>query len=102
MYDCGKTRTVRLGDKSNKYKKEDFVDTTIGWRPSLDTPSFVAEAEITSVKVMTLGEYFARNFEMRDEGEIERVILSLIYHKMMDDSDVITVIEFDADTEIKE
>jgi hypothetical protein len=91
-----KTATIRLGDKSSKYKKGMVVSVLVGTR--FGPREKVFEAVIDKVEVKTLAELSPREIE-HDNPEIRRPeemakFLSQLYNRDIDMNDQITVIHF--------
>jgi hypothetical protein len=91
-----KSATIRLGDKSGKYKKGMIVQVLCGNRYSPRERIF--DAVIDKVEVKTLGELSPREIE-HDNPEIRRTdemaqFLSQLYNRDIDADDVVTVIRF--------
>lgn len=91
-----KTATIRLGDKSHKYRKNDCVLVTIGYQYSPREKIF--EAVIDSVEVKRVRELSPRDVE-HDNPEARRVedlmgFLQQIYDRPVDLDDVVTVVRF--------
>ena len=91
-----KTATIRLGDKSGKYKKGMVVQVLVGTRFSPRDKVF--DAVIDKVEVKTLGELSPREIE-HDNPEIRRTdemaqFLSQLYNRDVGPDDVVTVIRF--------
>ena len=91
-----KTATIRLGDKSAKYKKGMIVQVLAGARFS--TREKVFEAVIDKVEVKTLGELSPREIE-HDNPEIRRpeemaTFLGQLYNREVSPEDTVTVIRF--------
>jgi hypothetical protein len=91
-----KSATIRLGDKSGKYKKGMIVQVLCGNRYSPRERIF--DAVIDKVEVKTLGELSPREIE-HDNPEIRRTdemaqFLSQLYNRDVDADDVVTVIRF--------
>jgi hypothetical protein len=91
-----KRATIRLGDKSAKYKKGMIVQVLAGSRFSPRDRIF--EAVIDKVEVKTLGELSPREIE-QDNPEIRRSeemanFLSQLYNREIDANDTVTVIRF--------
>src|SRR5213593_758920 len=91
-----KTATIRLGDKSGKYKKGMIVSVLAGSRYSPRQKIF--EAVIDKVEVKTLGELSPREIE-HDNPEIRRTedmatFLSQLYNREVTPDDTVTVIRF--------
>jgi hypothetical protein len=91
-----KTATIRLGDKSHKYRKNDCVLVTIGYQYSPREKIF--HAVIDSVEVKRMRELSPRDIE-HDNPEFRRVedlmsFLQQIYDRPVDLDDVVTVVRF--------
>jgi hypothetical protein len=91
-----KTATIRLGDKSHKYRKNDCVLVTIGYQYSPRERIF--QAVIDSVEVKRMRELSPRDIE-HDNPEFRRVeelmsFLQQIYDRPVDLDDVVTVVRF--------
>ena len=91
-----KSATIRLGDKSGKYKKGMIVQVLCGNRYSPRERIF--DAVIDKVEVKTLGELSPREIE-HDNPEIRRTdemaqFLSQLYNRDVNADDVVTVIRF--------
>ena len=91
-----KSATIRLGDKSGKYKKGMIVQVLCGNRYSPRERIF--DAVIDKVEVKTLGELSPREIE-HDNPEIRRndemaQFLSQLYNREVGFDDVVTVIRF--------
>jgi hypothetical protein len=91
-----KSATIRLGDKSGKYKKGMVVKVLCGNR--YGAREFVFDAVIDKVEVKTLGELSPREIE-HDNPEIRRTdematFLGQLYNREVEDGDVVTVIRF--------
>jgi hypothetical protein len=91
-----KSATIRLGDKSGKYKKGMIVQVLCGNRYSPRERIF--DAVIDKVEVKTLGELSPREIE-HDNPEIRRTdemaqFLSQLYNRDVSDDDLVTVIRF--------
>jgi hypothetical protein len=91
-----KSATIRLGDKSGKYKKGMVVKVLCGNR--YGAREFVFDAVIDKVEVKTLGELSPREIE-HDNPEIRRTdematFLGQLYNRDVEDGDVVTVIRF--------
>src|SRR5437773_1290418 len=91
-----KTATIRLGDKSGKYKKGMVVQVLVGNRYGPRERIF--DAVIDKVEVKTLGELSPREIE-HDNPEIRRVdemahFLSQLYNRDVGPDDLVTVIRF--------
>jgi hypothetical protein len=91
-----KSATIRLGDKSGKYKKGMIVTVLCGNRFSPRERIF--DAVIDKVEVKTLGELSPREIE-HDNPEIRRTdemanFLGQLYNRDVGPDDVVTVIRF--------
>jgi hypothetical protein len=91
-----KSATIRLGDKSGKYKKGMIVQVLCGNRYSPRERIF--DAVIDKVEVKTLGELSPREIE-HDNPEIRRTdemaqFLGQLYNREINVDDVVTVIRF--------
>ena len=91
-----KSATIRLGDKSSKYRKGMIVAVLAGARFSPRKKIF--DAVIDKVEVKTLGELSPNEIE-HDNPEIRRVEemaqwLGTLYNRDVSERDMITVIRF--------
>jgi hypothetical protein len=91
-----KTATIRLGDKSGKYKKGMVVQVLVGVRFGVREKIF--DAVIDKVEVKTLGELSPREIE-HDNPEIRRTeemasFLGALYNREVSEDDTVTVIRF--------
>ena len=91
-----KTATIRLGDKSVKYKKGMVVQILVGQRYGPREKIF--DAVIDKVEVKRLMELSPREIE-HDNPEIRRPeeitsFLGQLYNREVGDDDVVTVIRF--------
>jgi len=91
-----KTATIRLGDKSAKYRKNQAVLVTIGFQYSPRERIF--EAVIDNVEVMKLAELSPRdikhdNPEFRSQEELIK-FLEQIYDRPVSTEDTVTVVRF--------
>ena len=91
-----KSATIRLGDKSGKYKKGMVVKVLCGNRYS--AREYVFDAVIDKVEVKTLGELSPREIE-HDNPEIRRTdemgnFLGQLYNRDIGLDDLVTVIRF--------
>jgi len=91
-----KTATIRLGDKSRKYRKGMVVSVLVGARYSPRDRIF--DAVIDKVEVKTLAELSPREIE-HDNPEIRRAedmatFLGQLYNREVVPEDTITVIRF--------
>src|SRR6476660_10132197 len=93
-----KTATIRLGDKSGKYKKGMIVQVLAGARYSPREKVF--EAVIDKVDVKTLADLSPREIE-HDNPEIRRPeemahFLAQLYNRDVTEDDLVTVVRFSA------
>ena len=93
-----KTATIRLGDKSGKYRKGMVVQVLVGAR--FGPRERVFDAVIDKIEVKTLGELSPREIE-HDNPEIRHAdemahFLSQLYNREVTPSDTVTVIRFSA------
>jgi hypothetical protein len=91
-----KSATIRLGDKSSKYRKGMVVQVLCGVR--FGARERVFEAVIDKVEVKSLGELSPREIE-HDNPEIRRTdemarFLSQLYNREVSEEDEVTVIRF--------
>src|SRR6266511_3300709 len=91
-----KTATIRLGDKSRKYKKGMVVQVLVGARYGPRDKVF--DAVIDKVEVKTLGELSPRDIE-HDNPEIRRpeelaTFLGQLYNREVSSNETITLIRF--------
>jgi hypothetical protein len=91
-----KTATIRLGDKSMKYRRGQLVWVTVGFRH--ETREKVFTAVIDDVEVKRVSELSPRDVE-HDNPEFRRTeetvhFLEQIYGREIAPDDVVTVIRF--------
>ena len=91
-----KTATIRLGDKSKKYKKGMVVQVLVGARYGQREKVF--DAVIDKVEVKSIAELSPREIE-HDNPEIRRLDeftewLGRLYNRPVSDGDTVTVIRF--------
>jgi len=91
-----KTATIRLGDKSGKYKKGQVVQVLVGQR--FGPREKIFDAVIDKIEVKTLAELSPREIE-HDNPEIRRpedmaTFLSQLYNREVTEHDTVTVIRF--------
>jgi hypothetical protein len=91
-----KTATIRLGDKSKKYRKGEVVMITVGFQHSPRERIF--EAVIDSVNVKRVDELSRRDIE-HDNPEFRRLdemvhFLEQIYGRKVEMEDLVTVVRF--------
>jgi hypothetical protein len=93
-----KTATIRLGDKSTKYRKGEVVLVTVGFQHSPRERIF--EAVIDSVEVKPVRELSPRDIE-HDNPEFRRLdetvhFLEQIYGREIGHDDTVTIVRFSA------
>ena len=93
-----KSATIRLGDKSSKYKKGMVVKVLCGNR--FGARELVFDAVIDKVEVKRLGDLSPREIE-HDNPEVRRTdemahFLSQLYNREVSEEDTVTVIRFSA------
>ena len=91
-----KTATIRLGDKSHKYRKNQLVLVTVGYQHSPRERIF--EAVIDQVEVKRVKDLSPRDIE-HDNPEFRRIeettnFLEQIYGRPVSEEDIVTVIRF--------
>ena len=91
-----KSATIRLGDKSGKYRKGMIVAVLAGAR--FGPRKKIFDAVIDKVEVKTLGELSPNEIE-HDNPEIRRVedlaqFLGTLYNREVTESDLVTLIRF--------
>jgi hypothetical protein len=91
-----KTATIRLGDKSSKYRKNQLVLVTIGYQYSPREKIF--EAVIDQVEVMRVSDLSPRDIK-HDNPEFRRHeelihFLEQIYGRTVSMQDIVTVVRF--------
>ena len=91
-----KSATIRLGDKSRKYKRGQVVWITVGYRHSPREKIF--SAVIDDVEVKRVADLSPRDIE-HDNPEFRRreetvAFLEKIYTRSISDDDAVTVIRF--------
>ena len=91
-----KTATIRLGDKSHKYRKNQVVLVTVGYQHSPREKIF--QAVIDQVEVKRVRDLSPRDIE-HDNPEFRRTeemvhFLEQIYGKSVDVDDTVTVVRF--------
>ena len=91
-----KTATIRLGDKSAKYRKGMIVTVLCGVRYSQRERVF--DAVVDKVEVKRLGDLSPREIE-HDNPELRRAeelahFLSQIYNREVTEEDIVTLIRF--------
>jgi hypothetical protein len=93
-----KTATIRLGDKSHKYRRGEAVLVTVGFQHAPREKIF--EAVIDSVEVKRMNELSPRDIE-HDNPEFRRVeetqhFLEQIYGREVTLEDEVTIVRFSA------
>ena len=91
-----KTATIRLGDKSHKYKKNQAVLVTIGYQHSPREKIFEAvidQVEVKRVKDLSPRDIEHDNPEFRRHEEIVH-FLEQIYGRKIELGDTVTVVRF--------
>ena len=91
-----KTATIRLGDKSHKYRKNDCVLVTIGYQHSPREKIFYAvidQVEVKRVKDLSPREIEHDNPEFRRVDEMVH-FLEQIYGRKVSMDDTVTVVRF--------
>ena len=91
-----KTATIRLGDKSKKYRKGEVVLITVGFQHSPREKIF--EAVIDQVEVKRVKDLSPRDIE-HDNPEFRRTeemihFLEQIYGRKVEEGDTVTVVRF--------
>jgi hypothetical protein len=91
-----KTATIRLGDKSHKYRKNQLVLVTVGYQHSPREKIF--EAVIDQVEVKRVRDLSPRDIE-HDNPEFRRIeemvhFLEQIYGRKIALEDTVTVVRF--------
>jgi hypothetical protein len=91
-----KTATIRLGDKSHKYRKNQLVLVTVGYQHSPREKIF--EAVIDQVEVKRVRDLSPRDIE-HDNPEFRRIeemvhFLEQIYGRKIAMEDTVTVVRF--------
>ena len=99
-----KTATIRLGDKSNKYRKGEVVLITVGFQHAPREKIF--EAVVDAVEVKRVRDLSPRDIE-HDNPEFRRLeetvhFLEQIYGRAVEQDDIVTVVRFSAIVERKE
>ena len=91
-----KTATIRLGDKSHKYRKNEAVLVTIGYQHSPREKIF--DAVIDQVEVKRVKDLSPRDVE-HDNPEFRRIeelthFLEQIYGRKVEPDDTVTIVRF--------
>ena len=99
-----KTATIRLGDKSSKYRKGEVVLITVGFQHAPREKIF--EAVIDAVEVKLVRDLSPRDVE-HDNPEFRRLeetvhFLEQIYGREVEQEDIVTVVRFSAIVERRE
>ena len=91
-----KTATIRLGDKSHKYQKNQLVLVTIGYQHSPREKIFEAvidQVEVKRIKDLTPRDIEHDNPEFRRHEEMMH-FLEQIYARSVTMDDIVTVVRF--------
>jgi hypothetical protein len=91
-----KTATIRLGDKSHKYKKNQLVLITVGYQHSPREKIFEAvidQVEVKKVRDLSRRDIEHDNPEFRRQEEIVH-FLAQIYGRSIELDDTVTVVRF--------
>ena len=91
-----KTATIRLGDKSLKYRRGQLVWITVGYRHEPREKVFTAvidDVEVKRVRELSPRDIEHDNPEFRRLDETRR-FLEQIYSRPVDDKDTVTVVRF--------
>ena len=91
-----KTATIRLGDKSDKYKAGHIVLVTVGRRFSPRQKLFAAiidQVDVKPVGELTNIEVEKENSEFRTPEDV-MTFLSRIYDRLITPMDIVTIIQF--------
>ena len=91
-----KTATIRLGDKSHKYRKNEAVLVTIGYQHSPREKIFDAvidTVDVTKVKDVSPRDIKHDNPEFRRHDELVH-FLEQIYGREVSMEDIVTVVRF--------
>ena len=93
-----KSATIRLGDKSSKYRKNDAVLVTVGYQHSPREKIF--EAVIDQVEAKRVRDLSPRDIE-HDNPEFRRTeetvhFMEQIYGRPVSEDDLVTVVRFSA------
>jgi hypothetical protein len=99
-----KTATIRLGDKSSKYRKGEVVMITVGFQHSPREKIF--DAVIDAVEVKQVRDLSPRDIE-HDNPEFRRLeetvhFLEQIYGRQVEEDDTVTIVRFSAIVERQE
>ncbi len=96
-----KTATIRLGDKSDKYRAGELVWVTVGQRFGRRRKLFTAVIDQVAVKPiseLTPRELDRENPEMRSHEELAK-FLSVVYDRPVLSEHTITIVHFSPVTE---
>jgi hypothetical protein len=91
-----KKATIRLGDKSHKYRKNQAVLVTVGYQHSKREKIFLAvidQVEVKRFKDLSPRDVEHDNPEFRRSDEL-RQFLEQIYGKPVTEDDTVTVVRF--------
>jgi hypothetical protein len=91
-----KTATIRLGDKSHKYRKNQAVLVTVGYQHSPREKIFDAvidQVEVKKFKDLSPRDIEHDNPEFRRHDEMQH-FLEQIYGKTVSVDDIVTVVRF--------
>jgi hypothetical protein len=91
-----KTATIRLGDKSHKYRKNQAVLVTVGYQHSPREKIFEAvidQVEVKKFKDLSPRDIEHDNPEFRRHDEMQQ-FLEQIYGKSVATDDIVTVVRF--------
>jgi len=91
-----KTATIRLGDKSHKYRKNQAVLVTIGYQHSPREKIFDAvidQVEVKKFKELSPRDIEHDNPEFRRQEEMQH-FLEQIYGRPVTSDDIVTVVRF--------
>ncbi|MEI6431297.1 MAG: ASCH domain-containing protein, partial [bacterium] len=91
-----KTATIRLGDKSDKYRNGHIVWVTLGQRFGKRTKLFTAildEVEVKTIAELSPRDIQRENPEFRDHDDVLQ-LLSRVYSNPVSLEDTVTIIYF--------
>ena len=91
-----KTATIRLGDKSHKYKKNEAIMVTVGYQHSVREKIFLAvidQVEVKRFKDLSPRDIEHDNPEFRRPDEL-RSFLEQIYDRTVEETDTVTLVRF--------
>ncbi len=91
-----KTVTIRLGDKTGKYRKGEIVSVLVGQR--FGPRDRIFDAVIDRVECKRIGDLSPREIQ-RDNPEIRHIdefisFMERLYNREVGDGDIVTVIHF--------